>query len=33
VEQAGYFAATTRKPDAALCHENYAKQGISVLPT
>ncbi len=33
VEQAGYFAATTRQPDAALCHENYVNQGISVLPT
>lgn len=32
VEQAGYFAATTRTPDAALRHENYANQGISVLP-
>lgn len=33
VEQAGYFAATTRKPDAALCHEIYVNQGISVLPS
>jgi rhamnosyltransferase len=33
IEQAGYFAATTRLPGTPLCHEDYATQGISVLPS
>ncbi|MDC8745786.1 rhamnan synthesis F family protein [Xanthomonas campestris] len=33
VEQAGFFAATTRSPNVALQHENYENQGISVLPS
>ncbi|WP_255423900.1 rhamnan synthesis F family protein [Xanthomonas sp. SI] len=33
VEQAGYFAATTRSPRIALRHDDYEKQGISVLPS
>ncbi|WP_406848160.1 rhamnan synthesis F family protein [Xanthomonas oryzae] len=33
VEQAGFFAATTRSPNAALRHESYENQGIFVLPS
>lgn len=33
VEQAGYFAGTTRVPGAALRHDIYETQGISVLPS
>lgn len=33
VEQAGYFAATTRLPATALHHDRYEMQGISVLPS
>jgi rhamnosyltransferase len=33
VEQAGYFAGTTRVPGAALHHDSYETQGISVLPS
>ncbi|PPT98436.1 glycosyl transferase [Xanthomonas arboricola pv. arracaciae] len=33
VQQAGFFAATTRSPSVALQHENYENQGISVLPS
>lgn len=31
VEQAGFFAGTTRVPDAPLCHEAYENQGLAVL--
>lgn len=33
VEQAGYFAGTTRVPGEALRHDAYDAQGLSVLPT
>lgn len=33
VEQAGYFAGTTRAPAVALRHDDYDDQGISVLPS
>jgi lipopolysaccharide biosynthesis protein len=33
VQGAGYFAATTKTPYAPLCHDNYAGQGVSVLPS
>jgi len=33
IEQAGYFAGTTRVPGFALRHDDYEKQGISVLPS
>lgn len=31
IEQAGFFAGTTRFPGVGLCHDDYEKQGISVL--
>ncbi|WP_230595973.1 rhamnan synthesis F family protein [Xanthomonas albilineans] len=33
IEQAGYHASTTRQPGVALRHEDYEKQGVSVLPS
>ncbi|WMJ67730.1 rhamnan synthesis F family protein [Stenotrophomonas sp. 24(2023)] len=32
IEQAGYFAGTTRAPGERLCHDDYEDQGIAVLP-
>ncbi|MBB5864294.1 rhamnosyltransferase [Xanthomonas arboricola] len=32
VEQAGFYASTTRLPGVPLCHDDYDRQGIAVLP-